>query len=130
MYGEPVTLDGSDLLARCVQHETDHLDGVLFVDRLDPETRREAMARDPRRGVGRRRAGGPAQPAPDPRAGALKLVFAGTPAVALPSLRALLGSRHEVVAVVTRPDAPGRPRPARSPVAGRAAGRRTPASRC
>jgi peptide deformylase len=44
MYGEPVTLHGSDLLARCVQHETDHLDGVLFVDRLDPETRRQAMA--------------------------------------------------------------------------------------
>lgn len=44
MYGEPVKLEGSDLLARCVQHETDHLDGVLFIDRLDPETRREAMA--------------------------------------------------------------------------------------
>jgi peptide deformylase len=44
MYGEPVTLLGSDTLARCVQHETDHLDGVLFVDRLDPETRRRAMA--------------------------------------------------------------------------------------
>ena len=36
----------------------------------------------------------------------MRLVFAGTPVVALPSLRALLGSRHEVVAVVTRPDAP------------------------
>jgi methionyl-tRNA formyltransferase len=50
--------------------------------------------------------------------GALKLVFAGTPAVALPSLRALLASRHEVVAVVTRPDAPaGRGRhERRSPV--------------
>jgi len=44
MYGEPVTLLGSDLLARCVQHETDHLDGVLFVDRLDAATRRQAMA--------------------------------------------------------------------------------------
>ena len=44
MYGEPVSLLGSDLLARCVQHETDHLDGVLFVDRLDPQTRRQAMA--------------------------------------------------------------------------------------
>ena len=44
MYGEPVTLAGSDMLARCVQHETDHLDGVLFVDRLDPATRRRAMA--------------------------------------------------------------------------------------
>ena len=36
----------------------------------------------------------------------MRLVFAGTPATAVPSLRALLDSRHEVVAVVTRPDAP------------------------
>ncbi|MCU1537839.1 MAG: peptide deformylase [Humibacillus sp.] len=43
MWGEPVLLEGTELLARCVQHETDHLDGVLFVDRLDPEARREAM---------------------------------------------------------------------------------------
>jgi peptide deformylase len=43
MHGEPVVLEGSDLLARCVQHETDHLDGVLFIDRLDPEVRKQAM---------------------------------------------------------------------------------------
>jgi peptide deformylase len=43
MWGEPVVLEGTQLLARCVQHETDHLDGILFVDRLDPEARREAM---------------------------------------------------------------------------------------
>ncbi len=43
MHGEPVTIEGSDLLARAIQHETDHLDGVLFVDRLDRETRRAAM---------------------------------------------------------------------------------------
>ena len=36
----------------------------------------------------------------------MRLLFAGTPEVAVPSLRALLGSRHEVVAVLTRPDAP------------------------
>jgi methionyl-tRNA formyltransferase len=36
----------------------------------------------------------------------MRLAFAGTPQVALPALRALLDSRHEVVAVVTRPDAP------------------------
>ena len=35
----------------------------------------------------------------------MKLVFAGTPGIAVPSLEALVGSRHEVVAVVTRPDA-------------------------
>lgn len=43
MHGEPVVLEGSDLLARCVQHETDHLDGIVFIDRLDPEMRKEAM---------------------------------------------------------------------------------------
>lgn len=43
MYGEPIELVGSDLLARCVQHETDHLDGIIFIDRLDPEARKEAM---------------------------------------------------------------------------------------
>ena len=49
----------------------------------------------------------------------MRLVFAGTPEAALPALRALAGSRHEVVAVVTRPDAPaGRGRKVdRSPVA-------------
>ena len=43
MHGEPVTLAGSEQLARCIQHETDHLDGVLFIDRLDPEQRKLAM---------------------------------------------------------------------------------------
>ena len=43
VFGEPVTVEGTHLLARAVQHETDHLDGILFVDRLDPEQRREAM---------------------------------------------------------------------------------------
>ena len=43
MWGEPVVLEGTQLLARCVQHETDHLDGILVHDRLDPGARREAM---------------------------------------------------------------------------------------
>ena len=42
-YGDPVTVEGTQLLARCIQHETDHLDGVLFVDRLDTETKKAAM---------------------------------------------------------------------------------------
>lgn len=41
--GEPVLVEGTRKLARCIQHESDHLDGVLFVDRLDPETRKEAL---------------------------------------------------------------------------------------
>lgn len=43
LRGEPVTIEGTDLLARCLQHETDHLDGVLFIDRLDDEQRKAAM---------------------------------------------------------------------------------------
>lgn len=42
-YGEPVTLEGSELLARCIQHETDHLDGILFIDRMDRAQRKLAM---------------------------------------------------------------------------------------
>lgn len=53
----------------------------------------------------------------------MRLVFAGTPEVALPALNALVASHHEVVAVITRPDAPsGRGRTLHpSPVAARAA---------
>jgi peptide deformylase len=43
MHGEPITVEGTELLARCVQHETDHLDGILFIDRMDPEQRKLAM---------------------------------------------------------------------------------------
>ena len=43
MHGEPVLVEGSDMLSRAIQHETDHLDGIIFVDRLDREARREAM---------------------------------------------------------------------------------------
>ncbi|MEP9385419.1 peptide deformylase [Nocardioides sp. KR10-350] len=43
MHGEPVVVEGSDLLARALQHETDHLDGVLFIDRLDEAARKAAM---------------------------------------------------------------------------------------
>lgn len=43
MHGDPVRIEGSELLARALQHETDHLDGVLFIDRLDAESRKAAM---------------------------------------------------------------------------------------
>jgi peptide deformylase len=43
MYGEPVSVEGSELLARALQHETDHLDGILFIDRLTKEDRKSAM---------------------------------------------------------------------------------------
>jgi peptide deformylase len=43
MHGEPLRVEGSHKLARAIQHETDHLDGVLFVDRLDAEARAAAL---------------------------------------------------------------------------------------
>lgn len=42
--GEPVQVEAEDFLARIFQHEIDHLDGVLFVDRLPEELRKEALA--------------------------------------------------------------------------------------
>ncbi|HWI30471.1 MAG TPA: peptide deformylase [Microbacterium sp.] len=41
--GDPVVLEGEGLMAQALQHETDHLDGKLYLDRLAPETRRVAM---------------------------------------------------------------------------------------
>jgi len=41
--GQPVTYEVEDFEARVVQHEVDHLDGVLFLDRIDSELRREAL---------------------------------------------------------------------------------------
>ncbi|MGH3664141.1 MAG: peptide deformylase [Micromonosporaceae bacterium] len=43
LHGDPMQLVGTGMMARCVQHETDHLDGVLFLDRLDKATRKQAM---------------------------------------------------------------------------------------
>lgn len=43
MYGQPIEVDGSELLARALQHETDHLDGILFIDRLSKVDRKLAM---------------------------------------------------------------------------------------
>lgn len=41
--GNPVELSGTGLLAQALQHETDHLDGMLYLDRLGKEDRRSAM---------------------------------------------------------------------------------------
>ena len=43
MYGEPVVVEGTAFLARALQHETDHLNGVLFIDRLPSDLRKQAM---------------------------------------------------------------------------------------
>jgi peptide deformylase len=43
LEGEKVVLEGTGLMAQALQHETDHLDGTLYVLTLEPETKREAM---------------------------------------------------------------------------------------
>jgi peptide deformylase len=43
MHGEPLIVEGTEFLARALQHEVDHLDGILFIDRMDPRQRKEAM---------------------------------------------------------------------------------------
>ena len=82
-------------------------DGVLFIDRLDKDARKGSDEVDPRV----RLVQGPptvssARTTVPSRCDLMRLVFAGTPSAAVPSLTALIESSHEVVAVVTRPDAP------------------------
>jgi peptide deformylase len=43
IHGEPITVEGTELLARALQHETDHLNGILFIDRLSEADRKSAM---------------------------------------------------------------------------------------
>jgi peptide deformylase len=42
-YGEPLVIEGTGFLARALQHETDHLDGRLYIDTLVGDTRRQAL---------------------------------------------------------------------------------------
>ena len=44
MFGKPVRIEGTGLLARCLQHETDHLDGLLYVDRLPAKQRKRLLS--------------------------------------------------------------------------------------
>ena len=41
--GDPLQVVGTGLMARCLQHESDHLDGVIFIDRLEPSLRKNAI---------------------------------------------------------------------------------------
>lgn len=43
--GEPIRIEAEGLLARCLQHEVDHLDGVLFIDRLSALKRNMVLKR-------------------------------------------------------------------------------------
>ena len=42
-HGEPLRIDAEGFLARAMQHETDHLDGVLYVDALRGDARKQAL---------------------------------------------------------------------------------------
>ena len=63
--GDPVQVVGTGHLARCLQHETDHLDGVLFIDRMDRERRKAAMRAIREAEWNQPRPDGEDQPAPD-----------------------------------------------------------------
>ncbi|SNS47886.1 peptide deformylase [Micrococcales bacterium KH10] len=41
--GNKVTVEGTELMARCLQHECDHLEGMLYLDRLERAARKKAM---------------------------------------------------------------------------------------
>lgn len=43
MDGNPVVVEGEGFLARCLQHETDHLDGILYIDRLTGDLKKDAF---------------------------------------------------------------------------------------
>ena len=52
LEGHEVSIEADELLARCFQHELDHLDGVLLIERLDPDTRKAALKRIRELGIG------------------------------------------------------------------------------
>lgn len=43
VHGEPLSLSASGLLARCFQHETDHINGEIYVDKLERDERKSAL---------------------------------------------------------------------------------------
>jgi peptide deformylase len=53
--GKPFTLDAEGILARVIQHEYDHLEGVLFIDRLPELKRKRVIAKYEKRSAGKRK---------------------------------------------------------------------------
>ncbi|MDP2576560.1 MAG: peptide deformylase [Gemmatimonadota bacterium] len=45
LEGEPIRIEAAGLLARCIQHEVDHLDGILFIDRVSPLQRKMLLGK-------------------------------------------------------------------------------------
>ena len=129
--GADVTLELTGFEARACQHEFDHLDGVLMIDRTTDEARREAMAvLRQRSALGVRRSACPA------------IGFAATAPFGADVLERL-AARHEISFCLTRPDRPagrgrrldpaageGRRREARHPGAPARATRRDRGASC
>jgi peptide deformylase len=44
VHGDPVSIEATGMAARCLQHEVDHLDGIVYVDRLDEALRERLLA--------------------------------------------------------------------------------------
>ncbi len=103
VHGEPLRLEFSDLGARVVQHELDHLDGTLIIDRTDPESRRGALAT--------------LRPKPVLYSVVARIAVAATAPFGADVLERL-AAHHEIASVLTRPDKPaGRGRHETSPPA-------------
>ena len=109
--GEIIEIEADELEARMFQHEIDHLNGVLMFDRLEGDQRKEAM-KEYRRieeeaepsGCRNPISGASVSADRPPTVPHVKLVYLGTPEMAVPPLRALVAAGHEVVLVVTRVD--------------------------
>ena len=105
-----IEIEADELLAVALQHEIDHLDGKLFIDRISPNQARTVQAQTEKANQG----GQGRQRSAPPRCGSkiadpLKIVFMGTPALAAHILERLMtasGAIFRVVGVVTRPDKP------------------------
>ena len=91
-YGEVIMIEASGLEARVIQHEMDHLDGVLILDRTPRDQRKEAM-RVLREWQEQQRSD-------------VRTVYLGTSAFAAAVLRRLYASPHRPTLVISRPDSP------------------------
>ncbi len=122
--GREVWIEGEGLLARCLQHEIDHLDGVLFVDRAitinELPAEEDEGAAEPDGGREDAVTQEPADTREEPKdaLAGKTVVFMGSPKFAVPSLEALVSRGIKVRLTMTQPDRPfGRKRsPKATPV--------------
>lgn len=114
--GRSAWMQGQGYLARALQHEIDHLDGVVILDRAksveriepadvpDRASAEEGFTSDG--GIEGPSPGDTGEPEDQPVSHPLRVAFLGTPDFARPTLEALMAAGHNVVGVVTQPDRP------------------------